>query len=246
MSGKLVGINTSILTRSGGSNGIGFAIPADLVAAFVAQARDGRTRFARPWAGLRSQAMEADMLEAFGVDVAQGVIISSLHPQSPFARADLQSGDVIVRVAGRTVNSPSELQYRMDVARLGDPVEIAYLRAGEERQTTVDLIEAPDEPSRDEAVLGREALLRGMWIMRVNPSVIEEFGLPLEARGILVADPERIGSRAGFRKGDVIEAINGEAVEHPSDVVRLFVSGAGRYAVTVLRNSRRVLVQFRS
>ena len=125
MAGRLIGINTSILTRSGGSNGIGFAIPADLVAAFVEQARAGAERFGRPWAGIAGQPVDADMAGPLGLDRPGGIIVSGLHPASPFLEAGLDVGDVIVAVDGQPVNTPNEMVYRMSVAGLGRTTRIS-------------------------------------------------------------------------------------------------------------------------
>ena len=245
VSGRLLGVNTSILTRSGGSNGIGFAIPADLVAAFVAQARDGRDTFGRPWAGIRAQRMEADIAEAFGLDVPAGVVVSALHPDSPFAQAGVARGDVITAVAGGAVNSPSEMLYRLSVIGLGNTAVVDVYRDGRTRKVTVLLAEAPDVPTRQEIVLGREALLEGMRLVRINPAVIVEFGLPLEAQGVLVAQAGALGQRAGLRQGDVIEAINQRLVNTPRDAAGAFSDGASRFLVTVVRDGRRISIRFR-
>lgn len=245
VSGRLIGINTSILTRSGGSNGIGFAIPADLVARFVAQAQEGRTEFGRPWAGLRGQAVEADVAEAFGMDFPAGVIVSGIHPMSPFARAGIEVGDVIAAVGGAPVNTPPEMIYRMSVTGIGNSARVTRLRRGVPEEITVEMIEAPDAPSRDETILPRAALLEGVRIARVNPSVIAEFNLPLEAEGVIVIDPDRLGRRVGLRRGDVIEAVNDVAVAHPDDVAQILSQRFAGYAITVLRGDRRVVLQFR-
>ncbi|MDT8328965.1 MAG: trypsin-like peptidase domain-containing protein, partial [Roseovarius sp.] len=113
VNGQLIGINTSILSRSGGSNGIGFAIPSALVAQFVAQARAGNDRFHRPWAGIAGQQVTADMAEGLGLDRPGGIVISLLHPESPFSKAGFQVGDVVVAVDAQPVNTAAEMVFRM-------------------------------------------------------------------------------------------------------------------------------------
>ena len=234
------------MTRSRGSNGIGFAIPSDLVAAFVAQARNGRREFGRPWAGINGQTVDADMAEALGLARPGGIVVSGLHPQSPFAGAGLEMGDVIVEIDGDAVNTPPEMIYHMSVAGFGTTVNVGFLRDGALRETRVELLEAPETPPREETVLGSDALLAGMRVSGVNPAVIAERNLPLEATGVLVLDPGRLGSRVGLRAGDVIEAVNGRAVARPGELAAALGSGEGGFALAVLRSGQPVVLRFRT
>ena len=245
MAGRLIGINTSILTRSGGSNGIGFAIPSDLVGAFVAQARAGETDFGRPWAGISGQPVDADMAGPLGLDRPGGIIVSGLHAASPFLEAGLAVGDVITHVDGAPVNTPAEMIYRMSVAGLGRAAEITHLRDGVEAIKTVALIAAPDEPPRDERVLPERSLLPGLVLVRVNPAVIAEMNLLLETEGVAVRDSGPFGRRVGLREGDVIVAINGIEVGHPDEVATVLGGQVRRIEMVVQRGDRRTLLRFR-
>lgn len=245
MAGRLVGINTSILTRSGGSNGIGFAIPADLVAAFVDQARAGQTEFGRPWAGISGQPVEADMAGPLGLDVPGGIIVSGLHPSSPFLKAGLQVGDVITAVEGEPVNTPAEMIYRMSVAGLGKTAEITRVRTGSAGAVDVALIAAPDTPPREYTELGARSVLPGLAMVRINPAVISEMNLPLEARGIVIVDTGRFGARVGFRRGDIIQEVNGVAIERAEDVATIFGGQVRRFNVILQRGDRRSVLRFR-
>ncbi len=245
MAGRLMGINTSILTRSGGSNGIGFAIPADLVAAFVDQARAGQTVFGRPWAGISGQPVDADMTGPLGLDRPGGIIVSGLHEASPFLAAGLAVGDVITHVGGQAVNTPAEMIYRMSVEGLGRSAEVAFLRDGAVQQEMVAMMAAPDVPSRDETLLGAEALLPGLRLVRVNPAVLSELNLPLETRGVAVQEAGRYGLRVGLRDGDVVLAINGIEVSHPADVAALLGGQVRRIEMVVQRGAQRSLLRFR-
>ncbi|GFE48684.1 serine protease [Roseobacter cerasinus] len=242
--GQLIGINTSILTRSGGSNGIGFAIPSDLVATFVAQAQEGRSSFARPWAGMRGQSVDAEMAEAFGLDRPGGIIISALHPQSPFGAAGVDVGDVIVAVDGQPVNTPPEMIYRMSVGGLGQTARIHFLREGDMREADVPLMAAPDVPEREALALQRGDILSGLGLARVNPAVIAEYNLSLESAGVVVTDAGQFGGRVGLRVGDVIVAINNRPVARPAEVAEAFRVRARSYAVSVIRGTRRITLRF--
>ncbi|MDG1069014.1 MAG: trypsin-like peptidase domain-containing protein [Sulfitobacter sp.] len=245
VSGRLIGINTSILSRSGGSNGIGFAIPADLVAEFVAQAVEGRRSFGRPWAGISGQPLDSDMAATLGFDRSGGIIISGLHSASPFSKAGLEVGDVILAVGGQSVNTPSEMVYRMSVAGLGTEVEVQFSRQGEDQMTMVDLIAAPEVPARDALTLPERSAFPGLTLARINPAVLAELNLPLEVEGVAVMDAGPFGARAGLRKGDVVLTINGVALTHP-DIAADLLSGKVRaIEMSVQRGAQRIQMRFR-
>ena len=246
MAGQLIGINTSILTRSGGSNGIGFAIPADLVAAFVRQARDGIESFVRPWAGLSGQPVDADMAAPLGLDRSGGVVISGLHPASPFLDAKFAVGDVIIAVDGAPVNTPAEMIYRMSVAGTGLAVLVTRFRDGALHEVRVPLMPAPDNrPTRAQITLSEDSLLPGLSVARANPAVISEMNLPLEVKGIVVIETGPFGPRIGLRRGDVIEKVNGVVPAHPDDIKVLFSGQVRRFDLVVLRGNRRIALRFR-
>ncbi|ETX27429.1 trypsin-like peptidase domain-containing protein [Roseivivax isoporae] len=246
VSGRLIGVNTSILTRSGGSNGIGFAIPAALVRQFVAQAEAGRESFQRPWAGLTGQPVDSDLSESLGQTVPEGILISDMHPASPFAAAGVEVGDVIVAVDGRAVNTPPEMIYRLSVRGIGATSAIEIRRRGQTLTLEVALGPAPEDPPRDAVSLDERAVLPGLTVARVNPAVIAERDLPLGTEGLVVLDPGRWGARAGLRAGDVIRAVNGRALDHPRQVAPALAAALPRIAIEVERGGRPVLLRFRA
>ena len=243
--GRLIGINTSILTRSGGSNGIGFAIPASLVAQFVAQARDGQDRFLRPWAGMNGQAVDADLSDGLGLALPGGVVISELHAASPFAAAGIVVGDVILAVDDLPVNTPAEMIYRMSVRGIGASVTVDYMRGGRPAEARVTLIAPPDDPPREELVLGREDRFEGLRLARLNPALRDELGLAANASGVIVLEPGAVGARIGLRAGDILLAVGRYAIERPSEAARLLGQASGRVAVQVQRGNRRLALRFR-
>lgn len=245
VSGQLVGVNTSILTRSGGSNGIGFAIPSALVAEFLEQARDGNTRFQRPWAGMTGQVVDSGLTESLGLVLPGGVLISRLDAQSPFASAGLQVGDVVLEVDGLPVNTPPEMLFRMSVAGIGHDARIRFLRDGESREAEVRMITAPDLPDREAVTLPDGAVLPGLAISRLNPAVIEELGLPLAGEGIVVTDPGPYGARAGLQRGDVLRAINGDAIGSPADVAPMLEAAVPRIRLDAQRGNARITLRIR-
>ncbi|WP_298858247.1 trypsin-like peptidase domain-containing protein [uncultured Sulfitobacter sp.] len=245
MNGQLIGVNTSILTRSGGSNGIGFAIPADLVAAFVAQSQDGMTEFGRPWAGINGQPLDSDMAATLGFDRSGGIIISGLHPVSPFLEASLKVGDVILSVGGQQVNTPSEMIYRMSVVGLGARADVTFNSNGVEQRTKVALIAAPEVPTRDQTTLPRGSLLPELTLARINPAVLSELNLPLEIEGVAVMDVGRFAGRTGLRTGDVITELNGVPLTHPEEALAILAGGVRGIEMVVQRGARRIAIRFR-
>ncbi len=245
INGQLIGINTSILSRSGGSNGIGFAIPSALVAQFVAQAQAGNTRFERPWAGVTGQSVTADMTEVLGLDRPGGIILSEFHPASPLKAAGLQSGDVITAVDGAPVNTPAEMIYRMSVAGLGAQAIVTRLRDGKASEVRLDLIAPPDDPPRSTLQTGRGSAIPGLVLEQVNPAVIAEYGLPLMADGVVVADPGEIGARIGLRPGDILRVINRAGVTTPADATDQLDGLRGRVGLRVQRGNQLISLRFR-
>jgi len=245
VNGDLIGINTRILSRSGGSNGIGFAIPANLLREFVAQARAGEAEFRRPWAGMSGQPVDADLAEALGMQAVDGMLISELHPQSPFVNAGFEVGDVVLSVDGEPVNSPSEMAFRLSVAGLGNASQITRVRQGAEETVEVTLNEAPDAPSSDPIQLNEKTPMPGLVVARVNPRVITELQLPLSTEGVVVLNPGPYAGRGGVQAGDVLMAVNGGAVEAPEDVPRLLADSGRWMRLDLLRQGQRMSLRFR-
>ncbi|RKT31048.1 Do/DeqQ family serine protease [Roseovarius halotolerans] len=242
--GRLIGVNTAILSRSGGSNGIGFAIPSALVAQFLEQAKAGNTSFERPWAGLAGQQVTADMVEGLGLSRPGGLIISQVHPQSGFA-SDIRPGDVITTVDGEPVNTPAEMLFRMSVAGIGTNITVTRVRDGEVQDVTLALAAAPDTPARAPTVTPDRAAIPGVTISTINPAVLAEYDLPLGATGVLVEDPGQIGARAGLRAGDILRSIDGVEITDTSEAEALLLNARGQLAIEVQRGTQRVVMRFR-
>ena len=244
VSGRLIGVNTRILSRSGGSNGIGFAIPADLVAAVLRQARDGNDRFVRPWAGATGQAVDADLAEMLGQDRPAGIILAGLHPASPLAEAGFEVGDVVTHVDGAPVNSPGEMLYRMSVASVRDTARMVRLRDGDAATLDVSLIPPPDTPPRNAITLPEGTSLPGLTVARINPSVIAELNLPIAATGVVVLETGPIGRRVGLRRGDVLQRINRRDIDTPEQAAAILSEATRGTSVRALRGNSRVMLRF--
>lgn len=245
MDGALIGVNTAIVTRSGGSNGIGFAIPAALVDQFVTQARAGKTRFRRPWAGMGGQTVDADLANSLGLERAGGMAITQVQEGSPFAAVGLGVGDVIVAAGGREVNSPSEMLYYMTVAGIGAEIDVRAIREGRVAEYTVAMIGPPDLPPRDDLTLGERDVLQGMKVANVNPAVLSEYQLSILPEGVVVLETGPIAPRVGVQRGDILREIDGRKITAPSDVVQALSTGRRSVSLVVERGGQLVLLRFR-
>ena len=244
ISGSLVGVNTSILSRSGGSNGIGFAIPADLVGQFLVQAKAGRSSFIRPWAGMRGQPITFEMAASLNLPAMSGMIISELHELSPFSKVGIGVGDIITKVDGLDINSPAEMLYRMSVAGIGTAVDISYLSKGITKSSKIDLVEIPNLRVK-EVTLGSEFIFMDLRISELTPEFQSKFGLSFSSTGLIVLDPGRIASRLGLRRGDLLREINGKSVDKIEDVTSAISSIKNTGSITIIRSGRRVSLRFR-
>lgn len=245
MDGALMGVNTAIVTRSGGSNGIGFAIPAAMVGQFIAQARAGETRFQRPWAGMGGQSVDADLANSLGLQRPGGMAITQLQAGSPFAAVGLVVGDVIVAAAGREVNSPSEMLYYMTVSGIGSEIKITAIHDGKPRDYTVAMIGPPDLPPRDALTLKGDLPLPDMMVANVNPAVMAEYQLPLLPDGVVVLELGPFGARVGLQKGDLLREIDGREITRPADVQQAFEAAQRGMSLVVERGGQLVLLRFR-
>ncbi|MCG8443149.1 MAG: trypsin-like peptidase domain-containing protein, partial [Caulobacterales bacterium] len=203
MGGRLIGINTAIFSRSGGSHGIGFAIPAELVARVVESAlSDGR--LVRPWFGARGQPVTSDLAASLGLEQVSGALVNQVDPDGPAARVDLRRGDVIVSIDGEAVSDSNDLRNRVSRRVPGSQVRLELIRDGRARQVEATLGEmgtgaAPAEPGGGDAGAGRY----GLSVAPLPPDAARSLGLE-PGSGVVVAevDPAGPAAAAGIRRGD--------------------------------------------
>lgn len=244
MAGRLIGINTAIISRSGGSNGVGFAIPADLVAQVMAQASEGRDQFVRPWAGVSGQAVDAQMAEALGMKRPIGIVLDELHSDSPFRLGGLVPGDVVTHLDGAEVNSPQEVMFRLAVAGIGKRIEVAFIRGGKEASTEVELVAPPKREDRSEVSI-TEGGLAGLSVALIDPALIVGLELPLSAEGVVITSVEGPLTRTGMRAGDIIAGINGEQIKTTEDVQDVAAKGGRGWSIDLLRAGQLLRLRFR-
>lgn len=247
MAGRLVGINTQIVTRSGGSNGIGFAVPSNLVARVVAQAEAGETSFTRPWAGIDVQPIDADMAEALGLDRPVGVLVKSVVADSPFADAGIQPGDIILEVAGHAVNAPGELGFRLSLQELGTQVPVTYLRDGKRETVPVEMraaVRAEENLDGGVVKVTGAGPFDGLVLQEIGPALRDRLGLAPDSAGVIVLALENARQLRNFQPGDIITEINGTPITSMEDfkAVTKTALDAGQRTWKVVLNRRGGLV----
>lgn len=209
MEGRLVGINTALYTRSGGSNGIGFAIPSNM-ARVIANAGASGGELVRPWVGATFQSLDSDLAAGLGLDLPRGALITDLAPDGPAARAGLRSGDVIVAIDGLAVQDPEALYYRIGLLPIGTVVELDVRRGGQAFTANLTLEAAPSASDRQVTITG-DTRFAGATAAELTPALAQELGLGFSATGVAIVEvaPGSPAQRLGLREGDIILNLNG-------------------------------------
>ena len=244
LSGRLVGLNTAIFSRSGGSQGIGFAIPVNMVKVVVASAKSGGTTVKRPWLGAKLQNVTPDIAEGLGLKRPAGALVATVSEKSPAARAGLKTGDLIVAIDGQTVEDQNAFDYRFATKPLGGTAQIGVVRGGKELTLKIALEIAPETP-RDEIVIRSRSPFMGMKVANISPALADELRISESLEGVVVVDLEAgsLAQNLGFQKGDVIAAVNNEKVVRTRDLDRLAKEQNRRWAITLIRGGQTITVQ---
>jgi Do/DeqQ family serine protease len=243
MTGRLAGINTAIFSRSGGSQGIGFAIPSNMVRVVVASARGGGKAVKRPWLGARLQAVTPEIAETLGLRLPSGALVANVTPNSPSARAGLKLSDLIVAIDGQPVEDPNAFDYRFATRPLGGTSQIDVQRGGKTVKLTVPLETAPDT-DRDEIALTTRSPFQGATVANISPAVADELHLDAGTEGVVVTDLTDGAAAAdvGFQKGDIILAVNNQKIAKTSDLVKATRETARLWRITLVRGGQQINV----
>lgn len=215
MDGKLVGINTSIYSRSGGSNGIGFAIPVNMVD-HVVQSALNNGEIIRPWFGATGQAVTSDIAESLGFDRPGGVLIDNVYPNSPADRAGLSQGDVVLAIDDIEVFDTQGLRYFIGLSDVGGERKLSILRGDDKRELTIKLEVAPEVPPREITILEGNNIFEGVKVANLSPAFSEELGISMFEKGVIILELNRASpvSRLNvLRAGDIFEEINNEEID---------------------------------
>lgn len=213
--GKLLGVNSAIYSRSGGSNGIGFAIPGNLVRQVVATAVDGGGTIMRPWIGATARDIDGTMATALGLDRPSGALVSQLFDGGPAAKAGIREGDVITSIDGQDIFDADAMRYRVATKEAYARVPVTYLRDGNPRTVNVTLSLPPETPARDETLIKGENPFTGLKVANLSPAVNMELSRDLTDKGVVVLDASQgsYAGRFGIGKGYKILSVNGTEVD---------------------------------
>ncbi|MBX3523065.1 MAG: DegQ family serine endoprotease [Xanthobacteraceae bacterium] len=247
VNGRLVGINTAIFSRSGGSHGIGFAIPTNMVKVVLASALAGNKLVARPYFGARLQPVTAEIAESLNLKRPAGALIASIMPASPAAKAGLRAGDVITEVDGIPVDDPAALNYRYALKAIGSSANLTVERNGKTITLAIKLEAAPEREA-DEIEISARSPFSGARVSNFTNEIANRLRAdPATAEGIVVVDISQgsTAERVGLRPGDVILEVNGTKIENTGDLDRLARSDARLWRITITRGGQRRSVVIR-
>jgi serine protease Do len=262
MKGQVIGINNAIFSPTGGSVGIGFAIPAEIAAPIVEQLKRGET-IERGYLGIRIQALNEDLAESLGIPHNKGEFVQSVEPGQAAAAAGIRPGDVVVAVNGREVTRDQTLSYLVANIAPGKRVPIELIRDGRRMTVTAVVGKRPTEeelarqtfdqtPDQDEDQFGNRAPQKqgsglseqslGLSVLPLTPTIARQLGMPETTRGLVVnaVDPSSDAGAKGLQRGDILLSANYREIASPADL-----ESAIRTAKSANRNALLLRVQRR-
>ena len=245
LDGKLVGINSAIYSRSGGSMGIGFAIPANMVKSVIAAARQGGATVRRPWLGATLQSLTKDIADNLGIDRPTGALVVTVASEGPAFEAGLKRGDVVTAVDGQSVEDAEGVGFRLAVKPLGGAATLSVLRSGRTLSLPLKLAAAPEIPPRDAVTIHSHSPFEGAEVMNMSPAVAEELSLEGARDGVVVASvgDGSTAAEVGVQKGDIVVAVNGQKIATTRDLEKACAERARLWDLTIKRGGEMIRTQ---
>ncbi len=248
MDGKLVGINTAIFSKSGGSMGIGFAIPSNMVSSVVAALQTGG-RVVRPWFGASGHAVSSDIASSIGLDRPMGVMITNVFDGGPAKRAGIRRGDVILDMSGREVQNPQDLRFRIATLSPGGSVDISIWRGRRVQKISLPLEMPPEKPAKNETVLKGRNPVAGALAANLSPALADELGLSMSnINGVIILKVVRNSNAANFGvlPGDILKEINGQSISSVSGLLRILKTPSNTWLITIDRGGKVMRMAIKS
>ena len=244
MRGELVGINTAIFSRSGGSIGIGFSIPSNMVRTVVQSAERG-IKVKRPWIGADMQDVTQDIADSLGFARPEGALVVTFHPQSPFKLAGMKAGDVILAIDGHPIENAREFGYRIATSVIGHDAIVEFQRNGRSMEAGVKLVSAPETIQRSETLLRETSPLAGMVVANLSPAVAEELGIGTLLTGVVAIKIQGGPAQRFFQRGDIVTAVNGIPVASVNDLTRAILNVPNYWEIGILRSGKKLQLTLR-
>jgi Do/DeqQ family serine protease len=244
MNGDLIGVNSFILSQSGGSSGVGFAIPAPMVRRIVETAVGGGHAFIRPWLGARLQSVTPDIARAMGLPAPTGALVADVWPGGAAAQAGLKQGDVVTSVDGQPIADAASLNYAMGNHKSGEVARLSVRRAAGAQTLMVRAEPPPALPARDERTITGRNPFQGATVVNLSPAVAEEVGVdPFGQKGVMVLKlAAGAAQQVGLRPGDIIRQVNGRAIRTTGDLAGAVNTPARVWQVVVERGGQQIAV----
>jgi len=237
-SGQLIGINTAILSRAGGNQGVGFAVPSNLARTVMNQLlKDGKV--VRGYLGVLIQPVTQEIAKAFNLPNARGALVGEVTPDGPAAKAGLAQGDVITELNGQAVDGSRELRLKISQITPGSSVKLKLLRDGSTREVNITLGELPNEKIAASDETPEAGTLDGLSAENLTPQVARQLDLPSGATGVVVTDVQD-GSRAddaGLRRGDVIQQVNRQPIKNVEEFERAMKQAGDKSTLLLVNRS---------
>jgi serine protease Do len=233
--GRLIGINTAILGSSGGSQGIGFAVPINMARADMDQII-AHGKVDHGYLGILPQDVTPALAKNFNTE-AKGALVGEVTPNSPASRGDVKAGDIILSVNGQPVEDANQLRLKVGMLAAGTDVKLSVLRDGKPLTLAVKLGEFPSTEQR--ASVDKEnsnGALQGVTVGNITPDVAQEMNIPAQTKGVVVqeVDPSSHAAEAGLQPGDVIQQLNHRPVKDMQDFSQAMNSAKKDSPVLVL------------
>jgi len=243
MDGRIAGINTMIFSKSGGSVGIGFAIPSNLVRVYAESALAGR-KVERPWLGAKLEPMTREIAEGLGLDRIAGAVVMSVTNNGPASHAGLEPGDVIVRVDGVEASDPRAVFYRLTTKGIGQNARLSLLRKGKPVDIDIALLAPPKGGKEDVKNLSGQHPLDGARVSNIVPSLQDELGLD-GAEGVVILSVRNgsLSQRLGFQRGDIILAVGKKQISNVTELEEEVATRQRNWSVQVRRGDQVLQLQ---
>jgi len=243
LDGRLIGINTAIYSQTGGSVGIGFATPSNIVARMITIGERGG-RIVRPWLGISMQRVTADLAAGLNLPRPAGLVVKEVYAQGPGEFAGFKRNDVIVSLRDLPIDDEASLRFRLATIAVGETVPVKVIRGGKEVILEVKLAAPPEDPPRERSQLDGRQPLSGATVVNMSPAVADEMGLVEWRQGVAVVEVQPGSYAARFlRPGDMVTAINGQDVKNVADLKKRIAAGVS--SMSVGREGMVSTIQFR-